>query len=759
MDYHEYKNIEPTNHKLLKNNWTNELQDQIWAKTDIQCTFSFKSNYVPSNLKLNKIKCDGKCTQCGANILVTIDPTTSNFIDVSCLISQYKKDFVHDSTIKNKLNSVRKQKLAVMLKHNRALAVRAMMADKIIGINEPSEPPTFPKLSTLRRIRHEVKSALQFDKNPILSIYAMSQSPPFDSFIQKFSLIPFFLYFWTQEQGKYYDEVLKNTHIVLSIDATGSIFQVIAPPNVNDNLGTKEPKHTFLYAVVAYTANTSIPLCYMASQSHTTETIATWLSTWARNRNTPNEIISDDSSALLGAICRSFLNTDTNIYLAQCFSILEGEHNSIPACYIRLDKSHFFKKLYKQSCFEKATEKCKNFYINCIKKIHLLKSYDEVKSVIKDIVTVSLREHVTLDLDGQSCKKYDQAVACLANISEYKVDIQHLDNCNDDESLSYVLHDEKNNSNNVGTNPLIQYYDNVLETEKLYLMLIDPNEHKNEYYLPEINDTLKRLLKKLPMWSGVMDKYFRNVRNVGSSSNVENHFKDLKTIYFNTKQERIRLDEFLIQHYTYINGMIKLNKAKYSETATKINKNEHMILNQVKQTKIIGDFEEQSIFQDYPVEIENWRGLVIPNKKSISSKPLYILQNGNVSISKDIKTVVTNTCAFDAVAQAFAVAYTDRISFRHFIDPLISKDSFTRFFIQLSNTKKNCKTLYAKRDILLNSLFNVNDNTLDARQCQIIDCACNVTKIIEDVCLLYFSGNRKKCCSNKECLFSLRRCE
>ncbi|KAH9645032.1 hypothetical protein HF086_005577 [Spodoptera exigua] len=176
MDYHEYRNIEPTNHKLLKNNWTNELQDQIWAKTDLQCTFSFKSNYVPSNLKLNNIKCDGKCTQCGANILVTIDPITTNFIDVTCLISRYKKDFVHDSTIKNKLNSVRKQKLAVILKHNRALAVRAMMADNIIGINEPSEPPTFPKLSTLRRIRHEVKRALQFDKNTILSIYAMSQS-------------------------------------------------------------------------------------------------------------------------------------------------------------------------------------------------------------------------------------------------------------------------------------------------------------------------------------------------------------------------------------------------------------------------------------------------------------------------------------------------------------------------------------------------------------------------------------------------------
>lgn len=51
MDNHEYRNLNPTNHRMLRNYWT-----------DIQCTFSFKSNYVPSNLRLNNIKSDGKCT-------------------------------------------------------------------------------------------------------------------------------------------------------------------------------------------------------------------------------------------------------------------------------------------------------------------------------------------------------------------------------------------------------------------------------------------------------------------------------------------------------------------------------------------------------------------------------------------------------------------------------------------------------------------------------------------------------------------------
>lgn len=43
MDYYEYRNIEPTNHKLLKNNWTNELQDHIWAKRIFNALFHLKA--------------------------------------------------------------------------------------------------------------------------------------------------------------------------------------------------------------------------------------------------------------------------------------------------------------------------------------------------------------------------------------------------------------------------------------------------------------------------------------------------------------------------------------------------------------------------------------------------------------------------------------------------------------------------------------------------------------------------------------------
>lgn len=113
------------------------------------------------------------------------------------------------------------------------------MADEILDKDNQIEPPTLPKLPTSRKIRHQVKRALQFHRNILTSIYAMSESPPFDTFIRKFCIVPLFIYFWTNEQSRFYDEILKNTYIILTIDATGSIFQKIEPPKINHILENK----------------------------------------------------------------------------------------------------------------------------------------------------------------------------------------------------------------------------------------------------------------------------------------------------------------------------------------------------------------------------------------------------------------------------------------------------------------------------------------------------------------------------------------
>jgi hypothetical protein len=791
INKYEYYKIAPIeSHHLVQNKWTNEIQDHIYFKTDLDCTFSFKNNYVPTDLVNDDIKCTGSCTQCKANLLLKISPrTVDDSYKVTLDLTNFKKDYIHDSRTKNKLTSNRVNFIKDKLKHEKPLKVRNLLADEMMRMYNTKEPSTLPKLKNLRKYRYESKSALQFDRNTILSLYSMACSPPYDNFIKKLSLVPFILYFWTIEQSIYYDDILQDKYKILSIDATGSLFKPIKPPEANDFLKYKKYKHVFLYAIVAYTSGPSVPICYMCSDSHTTETIATWLNTWLNRRVIPNEIICDDSSALIAAIIKTFLKTHWTDYLRQCFSIVEEKKGKVPACYIRLDKSHFLKKLYTQSCFNNTSEKCKYFYINCIKLIQQSRSYDTVKLIIKDIISISLHEYNSIDLDNTESKCVQAFKRLSTQLNTHLIDTDKINECEEVLENKDLVTEDEDVEQHGGLMPLIKYYDDILNTELLYLQLIETTQTKNDLFLPEINNTLKRLLKKLPMWGNIMTDYFPGAKDYASSSNVESHFKDIKTIYFNTKVERVRIDEFLVQHYSFVNGTVKLSSSQILHEKITQNKEERALklscnkivkrkskdinlddsprnlvqINKQQRNTIFSekpyvdikssytaDFEIQSIFQNKPIEIENWRGLVVPAYKSKKLSPIYILQNGNVANSTLLqnKALITNTCAFDSVAQAFGVAFQDRPNFREIV--VSASDNLTTFLKVLSTTKKNSKRLYGLRDKLLTDAFETTRS-----QQNIINCACNITKILQDIFTnhIYFSATRQKYCSNITCSY------
>lgn len=45
----------------------------------------------------------------------------------------------------------------------------------------------------------------------------------------------------------------------------------------------------------------SVPVAQLISDSHTLETIFKWLNIWNKNKTIPNEVVVDDSAALIGA--------------------------------------------------------------------------------------------------------------------------------------------------------------------------------------------------------------------------------------------------------------------------------------------------------------------------------------------------------------------------------------------------------------------------------------------------------------------------
>lgn len=164
------------------------------------------------------------------------------------------------------------------------------------------------------------------------------------------------------------------------------------------------------------------------------------------------------------------------------------------------------------------------------------------------------------------------------------------------------------------------------------------------------------------------------------------------------------------------------------------------------------DFEAQSVFQDNPIKIENWRGLAVSTPRSLKPKPIYILQNGNVANSKSAenRTIITNTCAFDSVSQTFAIAYKDRQKFRDSVDAQINKGEFHDFLTlitELSNAKNFGKKLYNLRVKFLLQLFK------QSKTQYVVDCSCNTTKILDEICTsgLFVSAIRQRVCSNSMC--------
>lgn len=85
---------------------------------------------------------------------------------------------------------------------------------------------------------------------------------------------------------------------------------------------------------------------------------------------------------------------------------------------------------------------------------------------------------------------------------------------------------------------------------------IDGN-HDNLYYSPGDKEMYVRLFSSIALWSNVMNPIFGSTTTVATSSDVESHFKSLKTGILGRKM--YRADDFLEVYVDFVNAEIKLN--------------------------------------------------------------------------------------------------------------------------------------------------------------------------------------------------------
>lgn len=739
--------------KLQKERWTALVREEIWKRHKNQCSWVFKSNYVRPN---GDVICKGNCKSCNANIIIRHNATclsTENYIEMKCSLLNFNPNISHDKDVKVRLTKYKKQQLAKMLAKNKPSTVRNLLADKYMKPGE-MEPPIVPSLNTLQQIRHQTKQANFLHPSPILSLWCMVFTPPYDEVIRKICLHPFYLLYWTNEQNIFYEVYSKtNKYIKVSIDATGSILKknYLPAANIYTENANKQKKHIFFYVMMGFrTEGSSVPLCQMLSEVNTQNNIRNFLKKWLKGKCVPNECISDDSAAILGAVITVFNGLDsTNIYLQQCFQLLEENSYVRPKCYVRLDKSHFVKSLCKQSCFDHVDKRVKSFYIKCVLLLRRTECYNQLKSILECIITVACNRYIGLTENKQISRCSNSLMKLQTMISNLETDVNQPSLTEDE----HENHMEEEVPDDLHDNLLIRFCEIIERRETVYNESIKQGfDNENLYYFPTFLNYLKRILKKVPMWGEVMTKYFDLATANPSSSNVENYFKDIKTVLLNVHHERLRIDEFLQKHIPHVSGALKMavSDALQHESLPLQRKTINVSLPPKKTTITLEtddckSFDKESYFLDSPSTTENWKGQMNPKAKK--PKLVHILKNGSITYSYVPNVEIFNTCAFDSVFQSMAIAYVDRPKIKKYIS--INKDNEICQFITQIAKKEDKTILYKKRTYLLVKLFGKDVNT-DGNI--LVDCVTTTADIINMLYPTFYSTMRRKICTNRLCL-------
>lgn len=80
----------------------------------------------------------------------------------------------------------------------------------------------------------------------------------------------------------------------------------------------------------------------------------------------------------------------------------------------------------------------------------------------------------------------------------------------------------------------------------------------NACFNPEFAKQLKKqLLPYLPLWTGIMTKFFKKGATIATSSSVEAEFNDLKNRAFKN-QLPMRIHKFVLQHLDHLDGKLRL---------------------------------------------------------------------------------------------------------------------------------------------------------------------------------------------------------
>lgn len=324
----------------------------------------------------------------------------------------------------------------------------------------------------------------------------------------------------------------------------------------------------------------------MLSKKQDTLTIFYWLGQWMKEgtRN-PNEVVCDYSKAILGAISRAFCNgRSLKMYADDCFDVLSGLDEKLPATYIRIDVAHVIKIFCRIKHLTGIKNKAlKEFYVRGLRFLLSSETLAEFTSILEALFTITLSEtdgwvegSETIQTPSESFRQF--ILEKIRGISSQSTFINDIDVDDTYEK------DDDNHFCSQTISKIDEYLKEIYERSKLESEI--KGNRLSAYFVPDLAINILRLCKDFPIWTNVMRKKFHSLYDVACSAVVENDFKELKTQILKYDVRPMTVDKFLIKHICNIEANAKLLKSSMiiNEASKQAIQTEHNLIESLEES-------------------------------------------------------------------------------------------------------------------------------------------------------------------------------
>lgn len=235
------------------------------------------------------------------------------------------------------------------------------------------------------------------------------------------------------------------------------------------------------------------------------------------------------------------------------------------------------KSLYRLPSLQKIDKRAKHFLLCCLALFIYCESLEDSKVIAADILIVINNKFVgNFFVDGQPTPaeiSKTRLLRCIAdhdNIQWIITDTKSIEKSTLESTIQFNIEDDESTLSLEDSIDGKEKYECKLQwLNELYAAIkpLDASDvgtefaTDNVFYVPKMTPLIFSLIERLPLWTGIMAKYFHSDSVIASSSNVEGSFRTIKQIVTEDLNLPVRVDTFLKAHIKSLNGLLSHSMA------------------------------------------------------------------------------------------------------------------------------------------------------------------------------------------------------